>query len=491
MLVALIAMLMIGCNDTDTKSVDTAMTVAATPPSLEVEDLRKHLESFQSIADDNSGNRAVGTPGGLETREYIVQTLNDLGYDVWREPFTLSFFQNNTDPVVEVNAERYSVATFVYSASGDVEAPVSLIDAQIPPGSNPNSSTSGCEQTDFDGFEPGNIALIQRGTCTFSTKVQHAQDAGAVAVIVFNEGQSGRTGVVEGMLDESGSQIPVVGVGYQTGILLAESTLPVRVIVDATINRIETENIFATLSREDAPFVLVGAHLDSVVAGPGINDNGSGSAMLLSMAEWLQENPTETEYGIRFAWWSAEEIGLLGSTHHVENTDNLDQVLYYLNYDMVASPNYVRFIYDGDGSQFGLEGPAGSNLIETAFEEHFTSAGLDFTGTPFDGRSDYGPFVEAGIPSGGLFTGAEATMTEDLAARFGGQVGVAFDACYHQACDTIENVNEQSLEEMGNASLNVTLRLAGALGTSVESNRQAVRNESPLKFDHQGEWFRR
>ncbi len=496
MIVALSLILVTGCVDTDTKTFDTAPNVEASTPSLDVEELHKHLEALQGIADDNSNNRAVGTPGGLETREYIVQTLSDLGYDVWREPFTLSFFQNNDDPLVEANTERYTAAAFVYSASGDVEAPISLIDAQIPPASNPNSSTSGCEPADFDGFETGSIALIQRGTCTFTTKVQHAQDAGASAVIIFNEGQSGRTGVVEGMLDESGSQIPVVGVGYQTGVALSESEVTVRVMVDATINRIETENIFATKSREeDVPFVLVGAHLDSVVAGPGINDNGSGSAMLLAMAEWMQENPTVTEHGIRFAWWSAEEIGLLGSTYHVENTDNLDKVLYYLNYDMVASPNYVRFIYDGDGSQFGLEGPSGSDVIESAFEEHFTMAGLDFTGTPFDGRSDYGPFVEAGIPSGGLFTGAEATMTDELAVRFGGQVGEAFDPCYHQACDTIENVNQQSLVEMGNASLNVTLRLAGVTGTSVDSTRQAVSfgmpPSLPQRFDHQGEWLRR
>ena len=124
-----------------------------------------------------------------------------------------------------------------------------------------------------------------------------------------------------------------------------------------------------------------------------INDNGSGSAMLLSMAKWLVENPQTQELSIRFAWWSAEEVGLIGSQEYVNTTDELSKIQYYLNFDMVASPNYVRFIYDGDGSQFGLEGPPGSDRIERAFEDHFEQVGLTSTGTPFDGRSDYGPFI--------------------------------------------------------------------------------------------------
>ena len=152
---------------------------------------------------------------------------------------------------------------------------------------------------------------------------------------------------------------------------------------------------------------------------------------------------------------------------------------------MVASPNYVRFIYDGDGSQFGLEGPAGSDRIEQAFEDHFEQVGLVNTGTPFDGRSDYGPFIQAGIPSGGLFTGAESVMTESQASEYSGRSGIAYDACYHQSCDTLANVNQQALQEMANAALNVTLELSGS------QQRRPASLQTTIQLDHKGEWLLR
>ncbi len=444
-----------------------------------------HLEALYQIAQDNSNNRAVGTSGGIATRAYIQTTLEDLGYRVWTEPFTLSFYQNNQDPIVSTIDTAYTAATFVYSASGDVTASVQSVDLQIPPAATPNSSTSGCEDSDFVDFVSGSIALIQRGTCTFATKVANAESAGASAVIIFNEGQNNRTDVVEGMLEESGSSVPVVGVSFQTGDTLHNFTGDVRVVVDSTQTTIETENIFAepfdSLSEQ---VLLVGAHLDSVVAGPGINDNGSGSAMLLAMADWLASNTPDTQSTIRFAWWSAEELGLLGSQHYVENATDLNEIQYYLNFDMVASPNYVRFIYDGDGSQFGLEGPIGSDIIETAFQTHFQDKGLTFTGTPFDGRSDYGPFIQANIPAGGLFTGAEMQMSEEQALEYNGEAGLEYDACYHKACDTIDNISSVALQEMGDAALNVTLQLA-----TFESANPTPRTQRQVHMDYRGHWL--
>ena len=484
--------LLFACNnDKDSASPETQdtsnMEVELDLPTVSLDDMMGHLTNLDAIGQDNSNNRALGTPGGLATRTYLKEVLTDLGYRVWTEPFSLSFFQNLSDPILQYEGQDFSVATFVYSAPGEVVAAYAVVDVEIPPGPNPNSSTSGCEQSDFQDFPSGNIAVLQRGTCTFGTKVANAEAAGALAVIIFNEGQSGRTDVVEGMLEESGSGIPVVGVSFSTGEQLISASNDggeLRVVVDAQMTEIQTENIFAeTETPVSENFVLVGAHMDSVVAGPGINDNGSGSAMLLSMAKWLAENSPSQELSVRFAWWSAEELGLLGSQEYVDSTTELNKVQYYLNFDMVSSPNYVRFIYDGDGSQFGLEGPAGSDQIEHAFEEHFENVGLVFTGTPFDGRSDYGPFIQAGIPSGGLFSGAEAVMSEEQANEYGGQSGIAYDACYHKACDTLSNVNQQSLQEMANAALQVTLDLSGS------QQRRPASFHTPIKLDYKGEWL--
>lgn len=187
----------------------------------------------------------------------------------------------------------------------------------------------------------------------------------------------------------------------------------------------------------DAENVIhVGAHSDSVAAGPGINDNGSGSIGILEVA--LQLTKFSINNAVRFSWWAAEEEGLLGAAAYVESLaqEELDKIRLYLNFDMIASPNYVYSIYDGDGSAFGITGPPGSAEAEKLFENFFTKEeGLPFTTSDFDGRSDYGPFLRAGVACGGLFTGAEGIKTEQEAAIFGGKAGVAYDVNYHGAGD--------------------------------------------------------
>jgi Zn-dependent M28 family amino/carboxypeptidase len=205
---------------------------------------------------------------------------------------------------------------------------------------------------------------------------------------------------------------------------------------------------------------MVGAHLDSVIEGPGINDNGSGSAALLEVAENLRKlKPKNT---IRFALWGAEEFGLLGSEYYVANLteEQSDDIALYLNFDMVGSPNFFRGIYDGDGDAFGIPGPPGSAALEEQFEEFYAERGLAFEGTEFSGRSDYGPFIAVGIPAGGLFTGAEGIKTAAQAALYGGQAGVAFDPCYHQACDTFDNVSLDVLDVNADAIAAATLTWA-------------------------------
>ena len=231
---------------------------------------------------------------------------------------------------------------------------------------------------------------------------------------------------------------------------------------------------------------VVGAHFDSVLAGPGINDNGSGTSTILEIAEELSEAGTKPRQKLRFAFWGAEESGLLGSEHYVEqlSNDEVGDLYANLNFDMLGSPNYVRFVYDGDGSHTPVAGPAGSGQIEDIFTRYFASQGLASEPTEFSGRSDYGPFIAVGVPAGGLFSGAEGVKTAAQQAVYGGTTGAPYDPCYHQACDTINNVSTKALFELGDAAAHATLTLARTrTGFFEDGSRRGTARTRALKFD--------
>ena len=200
--------------------------------------------------------------------------------------------------------------------------------------------------------------------------------------------------------------------------------------------------------------IVVGAHLDSVPEGPGINDNGSGTAVVLEIAEEMARLKIKPENRVRFAFWGAEESGLIGSNFYVNSLSDqeFEQIALNLNFDMLGSPNYARFVYDGDGSDTPDAGPDGSGLIEYVFNDFFASQNLETEPTAFDGRSDYRPFILAGIPAGGLFSGAEVAKTEAQEDVYGGVAGLAYDPCYHQACDTyLEKKQSDDVEAVEDA----------------------------------------
>jgi Zn-dependent M28 family amino/carboxypeptidase len=414
-----------------------------------LEGVREHQWAFQEIANDNGGTRASGTPGYEESVDYVVERMTAAGYNVSLHTFPFVFVPPPLlQQLTPVNAV-YETGAFTGTGFGDVTAAVTPVDLQLFLG---NTSSSGCEAGDFAGFPAGNIALIQRGTCPFATKALNAQAAGAAAVIIFNQGEvdnQARMDLIVGTLGGANVVgIPVVGGSYANGVALAQAGSTARVRVDPAQN-ITVENVIAE-SRSGDPnnVVMAGAHLDSVQRGPGINDNGSGSAALLEIAEMMAKvNPRNM---VRFAWWGAEEAGLVGSIAYVNSLSQAerDRITLYLNFDMVGSPNHVFFIYDGDDSD-GVgagPGPAGSAEIEQTFEAFFNMVGEPFKGTDFSGRSDYGPFIAAGIPSGGLFTGAEGIKTAEEAAIWGGTAGQQYDPCYHLACDTYANNNDHALD---------------------------------------------
>ena len=227
---------------------------------------------------------------------------------------------------------------------------------------------------------------------------------------------------------------------------------------------VESFNILADTGGDAGHTVVVGAHLDSVQEGPGIDDNGSGVAAVLETARWMKEAGIRPVNRVRFAFWGGEEDGLYGSQHYVDqlSTAEIGQTAANLNVDMVASPNGVRSVHDGDGTDFGHAGPDGSKAIEDIFFRYFEENALPAETTPFDGGSDYDAFLSAGIPGGGLFTGDEKRKTEAQAQAqsFGGAAGRVLDPCYHEACDTIDNTNPELLQEMSGALAYATVAYA-------------------------------
>ncbi len=181
------------------------------------------------------------------------------------------------------------------------------------------------------------------------------------------------------------------------------------------------------------PVVVVGAHLDSVPAGPGINDNGSGTATLLALARIVAETKMfkqDSPAQLRLAWWGSEERSLLGSKYYVKDLkrnhpDQFARIALNLNFDMLGSPNFIRGIRDGSTAPEDLRN--GSTLTQKLFEGYFQSQDLAFTLVALDGRSDYAPFIANGIPAGGLFTGAEGKKTLEERKLFGGVAYASFD----------------------------------------------------------------
>jgi Zn-dependent M28 family amino/carboxypeptidase len=261
----------------------------------------------------------------------------------------------------------------------------------------------------------------------------------------------------------------VLGATYQLGVdavtaLRNAQTVTWHITTNTISENRTTANVIA-----DSPWgdpnrtVVVSAHNDSVGAGPGINDDGSGISMDLELARQLGKEGQLPRNHVRFLWVGAEEEGLLGSNFYVASLsgEERSKIIAMLDFDMVASPNYARQVYDGDGSTFGanVSGPNGSGLIESLFSAWFDSQGEAHEPIPFDGRSDYVAFTNAGIPAGGIFTGAEKEKTAEEQALFGGTAGEPLDHCYHQACDTINNLNLTAFGEMKDAAADVLYQL--------------------------------
>ena len=223
-----------------------------------------------------------------------------------------------------------------------------------------------------------------------------------------------------------------------------------------TVGEEASVNLFVERSGLVRDAVLMtGAHLDSVLAGPGINDNGSGVATLLVVAQRLAELPAP-QRTIRFAFWGAEEGGPFGSAVYVDSLApaERERIAAYLNFDMLGSPNFIRFVYDEPSAA------EGSASITATFAGYFEEAGLAWEPIDLTGHADHGAFTAAGIPTGGLFSGGGAPKTDAQAAAFGGTAGALADPCSDIACDTIANLSDVALDQMSDAVAHAIATLA-------------------------------
>ena len=306
-------------------------------------------------------------------------------------------------------------------------------------------AADGCEPGDYPASVAGNIAFVRRGTCPFGTKSELAGKAGAVAAVIYNNEE----GDVHGTLgNPTPDHVATFGVSQKFGEKIAKQlqegeTIDAIAYIDGEVKTILTSNIVAqTKGGDQENCAMLGGHSDSVAEGPGINDDGSGSISVLEVA--LQLANFKVNNCVRFAWWAAEEEGLLGSNFYVASLEEEEnkKIRLFMDYDMMASPNYAYQIYNASNE----DSPTGSGELKQLYIDWYEEQGLNYTLIPFDGRSDYDGFIRHGIPAGGIATGAEGVKTDEEVDMFGGKAGDWYDPCYHQLCDDTSNLDLDAWE---------------------------------------------
>ncbi|RGP80117.1 leucine aminopeptidase 2 [Fusarium longipes] len=389
------------------------------------ESLDKTIQKLYNIALDNDNNRAFGLPGYKASLDFIHENLS-LGdqFHISIQKFVHMFSQTRKISLTGPEGEKVEVVSLQYNHAtplpGGVSAPLILIPIDDERG-------SGCFKDQWSGVDvEGKIALIKRGKCHFINKLKLAKESGASAAVVFNDNPAQTAGSGSLGAENIGKLAPLGVITFDQGIAWARrledgEALEVNLTIDVLTEKRETWQIIADTKEGDPNnIVMLGAHLDSIQEGPGINDNGSGVAALLSIAESMKKYKNFRNK-LRFAFWGAEESGMIGSTYYASNLsqDEARKIRFYYNYDMIASPQPYYIVYaDSDAHKTGAK----------YLHDYLNKQGYPAEYAPFGSSSDYIGFLELGIPSSGIFTGAGAPQ----------------DARYHTACDDIKNINKEA-----------------------------------------------
>ncbi|OBJ60406.1 M28 family peptidase [Mycobacterium sp. 1423905.2] len=410
-----------------------------------------HLRALQAIAAAHGGNRAAGTPGYDASVDYVAKQLRDKGFDVSTPQFERLVTLSQGKPTVTVAGRSYAVdqaSLLVRTPPGGLTGPV------VRP-----SQAAGCAAGDYPAVVPkGAVAVVDDTRCSVVDKHNSAVARGAAALIVIN--QSSGQGAPPGLFNRGYYKqlsVPVAVIGANGASALDRVGASVRLVLDSEAVDITSRNVLAqTRTGAANEVVMVGTHLDSPREGPGINNGGSGTAAVLETA--LQLGPlAPVTNAVRFVFWGAEENGINGATDYLFglNNEQLNNIALYLNFDMLGSPNAGYFTDDGD--QSGPPGPGvasadvpeGSAALERTLAGYLNLAGKRPADMPLNTRTDYHPFLVAGVPVGGMNTGASQTKSTVQARLWGGQAGAPFDPNYQGAGDTVDNVNREALAVMG------------------------------------------
>ncbi|KAK2608826.1 Aminopeptidase Y [Conoideocrella luteorostrata] len=406
---------------------------------VKIGNLWKRAEKLYEIAkkgEEEYGHptRVIGSKGHLATIEYIKSELAALKgyYNVSEQSFGAVSGS--------VHEFRLTIGSTVPNTTSTMGLTPPTVDKEPVFGDLILVKNSGCEKSDYPAAVDGNIAFVKRGECSFGAKSFLAGKAGARAAVIYNTDPE----EIHGTLGTpSKHHVATFGLGGKEGSEYAELLLRGKVFsasayIDADVNTIKTHNVIAQSTTGDANnCVMLGGHSDSVPEGPGINDDGSGSLSVLEVA--VQLSHYRIKNCVRFAWWSAEEEGLLGSDHYVASLseEENNKVRLFMDYDMMASPNFAYQVYNATDDT----SPPGSEALRDLYINWYKDNGLNYTLIAFDGRSDYDGFIRGGIPAGGIATGAEGVKTKEEEELFGGKAGEWYDKNYHQLGDDLSNLN--------------------------------------------------
>jgi hypothetical protein len=491
-------------------------------PCIKTDDLWNHMKKFQAIADANPSpadghpSRNSGEPGYKASADYVAQVMRDAGYNVTIQPYTFTYYaytgipafsQTSPTPHDYVLGDEWGPGQATGSVTGGTVQPAGGI--VLPPTPTP-SSASGCSASDFSGFVPGRIALIQRGTCFFGVKVQNAQAAGASGVIIYNEGNTtpDRTGLLVGSLSDAAGNpiIPTIPVAFTTFAVgqslynQAQQSPPVMNLSIPAIVKPNTPdyNVIAESKGGDKNHVVVvDAHLDAIY-GAGMLDNASGSVTILDIAQNMKNvNPLNK---LRFIWFGGEELGLLGSSYYVNNltSTELSHIGYDLDADVTATPNYTIGVLDPAGPDL-FTGTVSSTFPNRVYKA--STVARDQAITYFDSigknhelfspvGTDAFSFNEVGIPASGLLTGQDCCKTQHEVDLFGGYVGnfegnvPSFDGgCVDNPfrwCDNLANNDPTVLTFMSKAFATMVVQMAFDTKVMSASNNAVYSKKLPI-----------
>jgi hypothetical protein len=495
-------------------------TQAKLLPCIQQKDLWAYMEKLQAIADANPSpadghpSRNSGEPGYKASADYVASVMKAAGYDVTLQQYKFTYYAYTSTPSfseVSPTAHTYGLGTewnpgqSVGTANAAIQPAGGIV---LPPTDSPISA-SGCSASDFNGFVPGRIALIQRGTCFFGVKVLNAQAAGASGVVIFNEGNPGRTALLNGALDDASGNpfvptIPVAFTSFDTGHALydqyQQGPPPVMSLsIQALVNpNADDWNVIADSKGGDKNHtVVVDAHLDAIY-GAGMLDNGSGSVTILDIAR-MMKNVDPTNH-LRFIWFGGEELGLFGSAAYVDSlsSNDLGHIGYDLDADVTATPNYIIGVLDPAAPDFfgGTVSNTFPNRVYKASTiardeavQYFDSVGLKHeflspTGT------DAISFNQVGIPASGLLTGQDCCKTQQEVDLFGGYLGnyegnvPSFDGgCVDNPfrwCDNLSNNDPKVLTFMSKAFASMVVQMAFDTKVMSASDSTVVSKKLPI-----------